>query len=138
MTRHHLFNPEGLPEARGFSYGAVAAGGRTLYLAGVTAERADGTFPDGIVAQFAEACHGVARVVAEGGGEPSDVVSMTIYTTEIEAYRSELRAIGAAYREVFGRHYPPIALVGVTRLFEKEALVELVCVAVVPDGQGPG
>ena len=138
MTRHHMFNPDGLPEARGFSYGALAAAGRTLYVSGVTAERPDGSFPDGMVAQFGEACRRAALVITEGGGEPADLVSMTIYTPAVDEYKANLADIGAAYREVFGRHFPPIALLGVAELFEKEALVELVCVAVVPDGQSPG
>lgn len=138
MTRHDMFNPEGLPEARGFSYGAVAAGGRTLYVSGITAERVDGTFPEGIAAQFGEACARVARVITEAGGVPSDLVSMTIYTTDVDGYKAQLDPIGIAYREVFGRHFPPVALIGVAELFEAEALVELVCVAVVPDSQSPG
>ena len=138
MTRHHMFNPAGLPEAKGFSYGAIAASGRALYVSGVTAERPDGSFPEGIVAQFAEACRRVALIMREGGGAPTDLVSMTIYTPVVAEYKENLAGIGAAYREVFGRHYPPIALLGVAELFEKEALVELVCTAVVPEGQSPG
>jgi enamine deaminase RidA (YjgF/YER057c/UK114 family) len=57
---------------------------------------------------------------------------MTIYTTDVQGYRDNLVPIGAAYREVFGKHYPPMALIGVTELFDPEAVVELVCVAVVP------
>lgn len=132
-----MFNPEGLPEAKGFSYGAVAAEGRTLYVSGVTAERPDGTFPDGIAAQFGDACARVARIIAEAGGDPSDLVSMTIYTTDVAGYKADLGGVGAAYREVFGRHFPPIALLGVAELFEPGALVELVSVAVVPGAQ-PG
>lgn len=132
MSRHHLFDPEGLPPARGFSYGAVAADGRTLHLAGITGHHGDGTIDEGIVDQFAVACHNVARVVAEGGGEPSDVVSIIIYTSDIDAYRHDLGPIGEAYREVFGKHYPPAALIGIEELMDPEALVELVCVAVVP------
>lgn len=138
VTRHHMFNPEGLPEAKGFSYGALAAQGRALYVSGITAERTDGTFPHGIAPQFGEACARVARVISAAGGEPTDLVSMTIYTTDVAGYKAELGAVGAAYRQVFGRHFPPIALLGVAELFEKDALVELVCVAVVPDGQEPG
>jgi enamine deaminase RidA (YjgF/YER057c/UK114 family) len=60
-------------------------------------------------------------------------VSMQIFTPDVEAYRSETKAIGAAYREVFGPHYPPMALFGVTRLYDPAALVELVVTAVIPD-----
>jgi len=58
---------------------------------------------------------------------------MTIYTSAMEDYRKNLRAIGVSYRNVFGKHFPPMALIGVSELFDSKALVELVCVAVVPD-----
>jgi len=132
-----MVNPAGLPEASGFSYGAISAGGRWLTLAGITGHRADGSIPDGLVAQFEAACETVAAVVTEAGGEPEDVVSVTIYTTDIAGYRSSLRPIGAAWRSVFGKHYPPMALLGVGELMDPRALVELVSVAVIPDG-GPG
>lgn len=133
MTRHHLFNPDGLPPAIGFSYGAIAAPGRTLHIAGMIGQNEDLTIPEDMVEQFAIACRGVARVVTEAGGEPSDLVSMMIYTTDIAGYREKLRPIGAAFREVFGKHFPPVALIGVKELFEPAAKLELVCVAVVPE-----
>jgi enamine deaminase RidA (YjgF/YER057c/UK114 family) len=136
MTRHHLFNPASLPPATGFSHGAVAAPGRALYIAGMTGLHADGSLDDSMPDQFAVACRAVATVIAEGGGQPTDVVSMTIYTTSLDSYLDNLAEIGVAYRAVFGKHYPPIALIGVTRLFDPKALVELVCVAVVPDQDG--
>lgn len=133
MSRHHLFDPEGMAPAVGFSYGAVAAEGRLLHIAGITGHREDGSIDDGVVDQFGAACQSVAKVIGEAGGEPSDLVSMTIYTTEIGAYRENLKALGERYRSVFGSHYPPIALIGMAELFDPSALVELVCVAVVPE-----
>jgi enamine deaminase RidA (YjgF/YER057c/UK114 family) len=132
MTRHHLFDPDGLPPARGFSYGAIAAEGRTLHIAGITGHREDGSIDPDLVEQYGAACRSVARVITEAGGDPSDLVSMIIYTTDVDGYRANLSPIGERYREVFGRHYPPMALIGVERLFDRAALVELVCVAVVP------
>lgn len=133
VSRHRMVNPSGLPEASGFSYGAISAGGRALSLAGITGHRADGTIPDGLVAQFQTACETVAAVVGEAGGEPGDVVSVTIYTTDIAGYRSSLGPIGEAWRAVFGKHYPPMALLGVRELMDPDALVELVSIAVIPD-----
>ncbi|MEX0864713.1 MAG: RidA family protein [Acidimicrobiia bacterium] len=132
LSRHHLFNPEGLPAATGFSYGALAAGGRTLHIAGVTGQQADLSFHPSMVDQYATACRAVATVIAEAGGEPSDLVSMTIYTTTVSEYKANLGPIGEAYRGVFGRHYPAMALIGVNALYDKSAKVELVCVAVIP------
>lgn len=133
MTRHHLFDPDGLPPARGFSHGALANEGRVLHVAGQTGQREDGSLEDGLVDQFATACRAVVQVIEEAGGSPTDLVSMTIYTTAVDEYREKLRELGERYRDVFGRHYPPMALLGVSELFDPEAVVELVCVAVVPD-----
>lgn len=132
VTRHELFNPEGMPQARGFSYGAVSASGRVLHIAGLTGHHDDESIDDNLVDQFGVACASVARVIEEAGGEPSDMVSMTIYTTDIDDYRTNLRQLGEAYRSVFGKHYPPMALFGISELFDPAANVELVCVAVVP------
>ncbi|MBW3666322.1 MAG: RidA family protein [Actinobacteria bacterium] len=132
MSRHRLFDPEDLAPARGFSYGALPEEGRLLHLAGITGHHPDGSIDEALSEQFAAACRTVARVVAEAGGEPSDVVSMTIYTTDMGGYRESLGPIGTAYRSVFGRHYPPMALIGIEELMDPGALVELVCVAVVP------
>jgi enamine deaminase RidA (YjgF/YER057c/UK114 family) len=131
MSGHHFLNPEGLAPARGFSHGAVPSEGRTLYIAGQTGHHEDMTIDDGLVEQFARACRAVATVIEEAGGEPSDLVSMTIYTTDVPGYRHNLGPIGEMYREVFGKHYPPMALIGVAELFEPRAKVELVGIAVV-------
>lgn len=133
MSRHHLFDPDGMPPAVGFSYGAIAASGRTLHIAGLTGHHEDGSIDAGLVDQFAAACESVAKVIVEGGGEPNDLVAMTIYTTDITGYRENLTPLGERYRLVFGRHYPPMALFGIGELFDPDALVELVCVAAVPD-----
>lgn len=132
MSRHRLVNPDGFPPPSGFSHGALASGGSTLYIAGQTGHHPDLGIDDGLVDQFARACRSVAGIIEAAGGEPSDLVSMTIYTTDIAGYRENQGPIGAAYREVFGRHFPAMALLGVDRLFDDRALVELVCVAVVP------
>ena len=134
MSRHQLFDPEGLAPARGFSYGAIPDSGRLVYVAGITGHDQSEEIEEDIVDQFAAACRSVQRVVEEAGGAATDVVSMTIYTSAMEEYRENLRAIGVAYREVFGKHFPPMALIGVSELFDPKALVEIVCVAVVPDG----
>jgi enamine deaminase RidA (YjgF/YER057c/UK114 family) len=134
MTRHHLFNPDGMAPARGFSYGSIPVQGRLLYLAGITGHDEEEDIAEDIVDQFGAACRSVVRVVEEAGGTAEDVVSVTIYTSAMEDYRKNLRAIGVSYRSEFGKHFPPMALIGVSELFDPKALVELVCVAVVPDG----
>lgn len=133
MSRHELFNPEGMAPATGFSYGAIPAPGRMVHIAGITGHGEDGSIDPDLVAQFASACRGVAAVIERAGGAPGDLVSMTIYTSAIESYRERLGDIGEEYRAVFGHHYPPMALFGVSELFDPAAVVELVCLAVVPD-----
>ena len=132
MTRHQLFNPDGMPPVSGFSYGALADEGRVLHIAGLTGHKRDGSISDSIVEQFSSACRSVARVIEEAGGKQSDLVSMTIYTPTIKEYRSHLKEIGSGYRVVFGKHYPPMALLGISELFDPKAKIELICVAVVP------
>jgi enamine deaminase RidA (YjgF/YER057c/UK114 family) len=113
----------------------VAAAGRTVYLGGQTAHRADGSLPQGgIVAQFEAAAANVATALRAAGAEPSHLVSMTIYVTDLDAYQGSLREVGMAYRAHLGRHYPAMALMEVSSLFDRAAMVELVCVAVVPSG----
>ena len=134
MGAHRFLNPEELSPPAGFSHVAVAAPGRLVFLAGQTAHHPDGTLAGSTVAeQFAAAAEAVATALSAAGATPADMVSLQIFTTDVDAYRAETKAIGAAYRAVFGPHYPPMALFGVTRLYDPEALVELVATAVIPD-----
>lgn len=128
-----MVNPDGLPDASGFSYAALASAGTPVNLAGITGHRSDGTISDDLVAQFQTACETIGAVLGEVGGEPGDVVSVTIYTTDLPGYRSRLGPIGEAWRSVFGKHFPPMALIGVQQLMDPNCLVELVSVAVIPD-----
>ncbi|REK17502.1 MAG: RidA family protein [Actinobacteria bacterium] len=126
-------NPEGLPDPSGFSHGMLSSGGRLLHVAGETGHHEDLSLDEGFVAQFARACSNVAAVVAEAGGDPADVVSMTIYTTDVAAYRDNLPEVGKAYRDVFGRHFPAMALIGVSELVDPRAIVEITAVAAIGD-----
>lgn len=135
MTVHEFLNPEGMMPPAGFSHVAVTAPGRLVFLAGQTAHQADGSVAGSTMAeQFAAAAANVVAALSAAGATPADMVSMQIFTSDVEAYRSGSKAIGAAYREVFGSHYPPMALFGVTRLYDPAAVVELVVTAVIPDG----
>jgi len=105
-----------------------------VFLAGQTAHQADGSLAGStLTEQFAAAAANVAAALAAAGATPADVVSLQIFTPDVDTYRTESKAIGAAYRAVFGPHYPAMALFGVTRLFDPGALVELVATAVIPD-----
>jgi enamine deaminase RidA (YjgF/YER057c/UK114 family) len=133
MAAHTFLNPDGMSPPVGFSHVAVAAPGRLVFVAGQTAHQAEGTLAGSTVAeQFAAAAENVATALAAAGATPADVVSLQIFTTDVDAYRAASKAIGAAYRQVFGPHYPPMALFGVSRLYDPEALVELLATAVIP------
>ncbi len=135
MSSHQFINPPTLGPPTGFSHVAVPAAGRLVFLAGQTAMQADGTLAGStLVDQFAAAAANVVTALQAAGAAPTDLVSLQIFMTDVDAYTSALQPIGRAWRDAFGPHYPPMALFGVTRLFDPAALVELVGVAVVAGG----
>lgn len=125
-----LVNPEGLPAPVGFSHAVEASSGRTLYVAGQAGHRGDGSIDPGLVDQFRQAVANVAACLDQAGFALDSMVRLHIYTTVVEEYRRSLGPIGDAYRQVFGRHFPAMALFGVTELFDPAAKVELVATAV--------
>ena len=128
---HVFVNPAELPEAIGFSHAAVVEPGRIVFLAGQAGHRADGTIPEGLLDQFAQSCRNVASALEAAGAARTDLVNLHIFVTDVDVYRSLRRELGEAYREVFGRHYPPMALFGIRELFDPAARVELVGMAVI-------
>jgi enamine deaminase RidA (YjgF/YER057c/UK114 family) len=133
---HETVNPPTLLPPTGFSHAVVSAPGRTVHFGGQTGHRGDGTLPDGVVAQFDQAAANLVTALAAVDARPEHLVSLQVFVTDAEAYRANLHPLGAAYRRHLGRHYPAMALFEVSRLFDADALVELVAVAVVPDGDG--
>lgn len=128
-------NPESLARAVGFSH-AVTAEGRAVYLAGQTALDATGHIIDGdVVAQFEQALANLLEALRAAGGRPDQVVSMTVYLADIDDYKSRARDIGRVWRRLVGTDYPAMAAVGVSRLWDVEALLELQGIAVI-DGRG--
>jgi enamine deaminase RidA (YjgF/YER057c/UK114 family) len=125
-------NPEDLGPARGFSHATVAAG--LVWLGGQIGSDATGKVPEpgDITAQFARAVRNVSIALRAVGSAPADIVKLTYYVTDLKAYKDNLRAIGSAYREVFGRHYPATTLVEVRSLFDPDALIEIDAIAVCP------
>lgn len=116
----------GLARASGFSHAVVASGGRIVFLAGQTALDERGVIVgDGVVAQFEVALGNLLTALRTAGGEPGDLARMTIYATDPADYRARAAEIGAVWRRLAGREYPAMALVGVTRLFDDDALVEV-------------
>jgi enamine deaminase RidA (YjgF/YER057c/UK114 family) len=128
---HEIRNPETLPPPMGFSHAVVAQTGRAVYLAGQTAQRADGSLVAGTMAeQFDRAAGNVVLALEAAGAHPQDLVSLQIFVTDVAEYQRLSKEIGEAYQRHFGRHYPAMALLEVRRLFDPNATVELMGVAV--------
>jgi enamine deaminase RidA (YjgF/YER057c/UK114 family) len=123
-------NPGALAPARGFAHATVA--GDTVWIGGQNGSDASGKVvePGDIVAQFTRAVHNLETALRAAGCGPEDAVKLTYYVTKLDEYRQNLRAIGSAYREVFGSHYPASTLIAVSSLFDDDALVEIDAVAV--------
>lgn len=132
-TPHEIHNPPTLLPPVGFSHAVVAGPGRTVYLGGQTGHRPDGTLPDDLVAQFDQAAANVVTALGAVGAGPEHLTSIQVFVVSVEAYRESSEHIGAAYRRHLGRHFPAMALFEVSGLFDPDALVELVGVAVLPE-----
>jgi enamine deaminase RidA (YjgF/YER057c/UK114 family) len=124
-------NPDELASPSGFSH-AVVAEGRHVYLAGQTAMDADGRIVGGgdIVAQFEQALRNLLTALDAAGGRPEQLANVTIYIVDLDEYKRRARDIGAVWRELVGATYPAMAGIGVPRLWDDAALVELQGVAV--------
>lgn len=123
-------NPESLPKPSGYAHGILA--GNTVYLGGQTAlDKGMNIVPGGIVEQFRQAFSNVLTTLTEAGGQPQDLVSVTIYLTDVDDYMANGREIGRIWREMAGSEYPAMAGIGVTRLWQKEALIEIQGIAVI-------
>lgn len=133
-TPHEIVNPSSMAAPAGFSHAVVTTPGRTIYLGGQTAQRGDGSIVgETLVEQFEHAAGNLAAVLDACGARPHHLAALTVYTTRVGEYRESLSGIGKAYRRRLGRHYPAMALFGVTELFDPAFLIELVGVAVVPE-----
>jgi enamine deaminase RidA (YjgF/YER057c/UK114 family) len=126
LDRPVIVNPPELPAPSGYAHAVVAGG--AVYLGGQIGEGAT------VVEQFDSAAAKVVTALRAAGGEPDHLVSLVVYTTEIDEYRASTSELGEVWRRHFGRRYPAMALVGVAALFDPAARVELMGVAVIPDG----
>jgi enamine deaminase RidA (YjgF/YER057c/UK114 family) len=119
-------NPPGLAAPSGFSHAVVAAGSRLVFLAGQTGMDGTGAIVGGgLVPQFARALGNLLAALAAAGGRPEQLASLTVYIVDMDGYRSQAREIGAVWRDLVGRDYPAMAGIGVARLWDADALVEL-------------
>lgn len=126
--------PEGFAPPVGYANAVRTQGGTRLFIAGQVDMDAKGrvAHPGDLLAQVKGAFANIARVLAAAGARPEHLVRMRIYVTHVDAYKRLGKEIGAAYREHFGTWFPAMTLLGVTRLYDEDALVEIETDAVVP------
>src|SRR5919112_4293500 len=118
-------NPTSLAPPSGFSH-AVVARGTTIHLAGQTGMDASGAIVSGgVVAQFEQALANLLTALRESGGQRDGIASITIYIVDMDDYRAHAREIGEVWKRLVGRDYPAMAGIGVARLWDAEALVEV-------------
>ncbi|WP_020652195.1 RidA family protein [Massilia niastensis] len=128
-----FLQPPGWPRPKGYSNG-VAARGRQVYVSGMVGWDADGQFrSDDFVDQARQALANIVAVLREAGAGPEHIVRMTWYVLDRREYLEAGAALGAAYRELIGRHYPAMSAVQVSALMEERARVEIEVTAVLPD-----
>ena len=134
LSPHAMVNPPELAPAVGFSHAVTAGPGRTVYLGGQAALHPDGTVDPNatLVEQFDLALANLVATLTAAGAAPEHLVAVTVFATDAEQYRADLRELGAVWRRHLGKHYPAMAFFEVKGLFDPEALVELTGVAVVP------
>jgi len=128
-------NVPGWPRPRGYANGIITAGEgeRILFVAGMVGWRSEGVFDsDDLAEQFGVALDNVLAVVRAAGGAPTNIARMTVYVTDVVAYRNSTKRIGELWRERLGKHFPVMALVGVAALVEVGAKVEIEATCVLP------
>jgi enamine deaminase RidA (YjgF/YER057c/UK114 family) len=127
-----ILQPPGWARAKGFSNG-IAASGRLVFIAGQIGWTGQGEWKErGFAGQFRQALRNILDVLAEAKGKPEHIVRLTWYVLDRQEYLSALKEVGAAYRELMGKHYPTMAVVQVSGLVEPEARLEIEATAVVP------
>jgi enamine deaminase RidA (YjgF/YER057c/UK114 family) len=125
MADLNRINPESLAKPSGFSH-AVVARGTTVFLAGQTGmDRSGAIVQGGVVAQFEQALVNLLEALGAAGGTPDGLASLTIYIVDVDEYRARAREIGEVWQRLVGREFPAMAGIGVARLWDAEALVEL-------------
>lgn len=127
-----IVQPAGWARPRGYSNGVIAEG-RVLAIGGQVGWNAQQVFETtDFVGQFAQTLANIRAILDAAGASPADLVSMTAYVTDLDAYRASLKALGPAWKAHLGRVFPAMALVGVSGLVEPEARVEIQALAVLP------
>jgi enamine deaminase RidA (YjgF/YER057c/UK114 family) len=125
MANLQRINPPSLAKPSGFSH-AVIARGTTIHLAGQTGMDASGAIVEGgLVPQFEQALSNILTVLTEAGGYADGLAALTIYIVDMDDYRAHAREIGEIWKRLVGTDYPAMAGIGVARLWDAEAVIEI-------------
>jgi len=126
--------PPGWARPRGFANGIAVRGGTTVYIAGQIGWTGEGRWQaKDFAGQFRQALANILEVLAQAGGRPEHLVRLTWYVLDKQEYLRSMKALGAAYRELMGRHFPTMAVMQVGALVEDQAKLEIEATAVIPD-----
>jgi enamine deaminase RidA (YjgF/YER057c/UK114 family) len=128
---HTVLQPPNWPRPRGYSNGILAEG-RIVVTGGVVGWNEEGIFPAGFIDQARQVFLNIKAILAEAGAAPEHLVRLTWYVTDMDEYTADPKALGRAYREIFGRTFPAMAALQVVRLVEPRARIEIEATAVVP------
>jgi enamine deaminase RidA (YjgF/YER057c/UK114 family) len=128
-----LLNPSGLEQPVGYAHVAMITSGKIVYVAGQAPFDSTGSVvgKGDFVAQFRQVLHNLKLAVEGAGGTPAQYAVLTMYLTDLPAYLASKKALGAAYREIFGKYFPTITLVEVKALYHPDCMVEISGVAVI-------
>jgi len=129
---HRFLQPKGWPRAKGYANGILARG-EMVFVGGMVGADSTGRFADGFIPQMKQALANIVAVLAEAGASAQHIVRLTWYVRDKKEYLGALKEVGAAYRQLMGRHYPAMAVVQVGGLVEDEARLEIEATAVIPE-----
>ena len=128
-----ILQPPGWAKPKGYSNGIAVKGGTTVFVAGQVAFNSQGVIEQqSFAVQFRQTLQNTIAVLAEAGAKPEHIVRMTWYILDKKEYLAAIKEVGAAYRELLGRHYPAMAVVQVSGLIEDQARLEIETTAVIP------
>jgi enamine deaminase RidA (YjgF/YER057c/UK114 family) len=131
LRAHQTLQPAGWPRPKGYANGIMARGDM-IFVAGQVGWDTAGKVPSGFVPQVRQALENIVAILAEAGASAEHIVRMTWFVTDMEIYQADLPALGQAYREVIGRNFPAMSVVGINQLDIDGAMVEIEATAVIP------
>jgi len=127
-----ILQPPAWARAKGFSNGIVASG-RMVFIAGQVGWTGQGEWKEkSFAGQFRQTLQNILEVLAQAKGRPEHIVRLTWYVLDRDEYLASIKEVGAAYRELMGKHYPTMAVVQVSGLVEPNARLEIEATAVIP------